>query len=1083
MKTKLGLLLVATFASILSAFDLLTLKSIQVGENPAWPEKQAAEELNKRLKSLFTIEVPIFLGPVKKSEPAIYLGRQAAIASGLVKETELEPLKYDGYLVRISSSGIAIAGYRARGALYGTYALIEKMGLKIYPGNRSLGTIESFPRVMPTSLAEGTFTSSPFFEYRSLLDYIDRGMLGGSWQDLGNPQEGANQDILGRSAQKNWLPGEWLGSDHTAPYLVPKQLYYDSHPEYFAMSGGKRLPKETLMQRMSLCLSNPEVHRIAAQRMVEWMDIQKDRRFFYCTDADADPCRCSQCLALDYLYYYCPDRYLAWVNSVARAVAKAHPEKRLFAFAYIATVKPPVKERVEPNVIVLYCPWYWTSAGVRYASWAHPRNITAMEEFMGWVMKFPNQMGIYDYPGHGACLWLTGHIERVKWYAKNRVKTIYCCGTPTLFDGLFLYVVGRLNWDPYLDSGKLIEEYMKVAYGQAAGPLLKYLQLDRQLALSGPGHILADEESLRQGRKLLQEAWELAEKETPEVKSKLAFDVLTFLGDRFSYFHPRKQSFFSEQAIREYQQDVVWYINSAHWLMAEALRRKSTWLKNSVEKQLMETLNSLNLEYQEIVEDPAKERKDLPEAERINARFIAHPEKIVEGLEIKAAPPAEQKQVNIVDLSESKDREGWVMESTNQELVSQPVKKTYRNIGGVSVPVIGCSWPLGKLPEYRLPISDKGKKIIHSGSFVLVKKLETPVDISGCDFVEFHVSSSTSVPATFCLDMPDIPGVRSDIHLHPGEQIVRLDLRQHAAGAWGRHKEKWNGTISGIKIEFWPQDNFYPHPQTKDGQFVLLKVSALNYKHQPADLPYPGQVIWLAQYRSNLTYNLPVPREKWRLRPNKTADRDHYEPERFRTFTADRCLTPLRAIVIGPGASPEETRTAENLQQYLKKLFGVTLPINPDGLSVSQDTGNVFLLGKKAALASQKVTEEELKYVGPEGFVIRAHQGVVVVAGSTEKATAYGVARYLEDHGAKFFQPGVKEKLPNLSAGFLHELYLLDWPSLSRENLAGGWQLGCLQDYQPVTTVNEPEVEKLAEAIKEKHAIAPPKEPCPFKAH
>ena len=125
---------------------------------------------------------------------------------------------------------------------------------------------------------------------------------------------GADPEHLGREARDTWAPGEWLGSDHTAPYLVPKQRYYDTHPEYFAISNGKRLPKGTLMQRMSLCLSNPEVHRIASRRMTEWMDLQNDRRFYYCSDADAEPCRCPECTAVDLLPHYCADRNLAWVK-------------------------------------------------------------------------------------------------------------------------------------------------------------------------------------------------------------------------------------------------------------------------------------------------------------------------------------------------------------------------------------------------------------------------------------------------------------------------------------------------------------------------------------------------------------------------------------------------------------------------------------------------------------------------------------------------------------------------------------------------------------------------------------------------
>jgi len=134
MKTRTILILLLVMASGLAAFDLRTLKSIQVAQPVAWPEKEAAEELNRRLKSLLALEVPIATGPVQTSEPAIFVGREAATASGLVSKDELEALRYDGYLVRISPSGIALAGYRARGTLCNLCSP-GKNGAKTLPGS------------------------------------------------------------------------------------------------------------------------------------------------------------------------------------------------------------------------------------------------------------------------------------------------------------------------------------------------------------------------------------------------------------------------------------------------------------------------------------------------------------------------------------------------------------------------------------------------------------------------------------------------------------------------------------------------------------------------------------------------------------------------------------------------------------------------------------------------------------------------------------------------------------------------------------------------------------------------------------
>ncbi|MBM4047282.1 MAG: DUF4838 domain-containing protein, partial [Planctomycetes bacterium] len=855
-------------------------------------------------------------------------------------------------------------------------------------------------------------------------DHVDRGVFGASYLDLGDPQRGANPDVLGRNSHKTWLKGEWLGADHSAPYLVPKQLYYDKHPEYFAVSDGKRLPKDTLMQRMSLCLSQPDVHRIAAERMAEWMGIQSDRRFFYCTDADSEPCRCPSCLALDPLPYYNTDRYLAWVNSVAAAARKPHPDKALFAFSYISTAKPSVRAELAPNVILLYCPWFWTSANIRADYWAHPRNITAMEEFMGWAMKFPGQIGVYDYPGHDAYMWMRGHEKRLKFYAKNGVRTVYCCGCTRLFNGLFHYVASRLNWDPFLDSGQLEGDYLQAVYGQAAPPLVKYIQLDHAASERQCGRIFSDEEMLTQGRRLFREAEQLVANEEPMAQMRVQREALAWLESYLRATDPRKKTEpVTADELTRFKEDAIWYVGVSRRFIANCQRLgRQAWLVSRVEANLKQTLADLSIEHDKL----------------LNAadRTIANPDVITDGIAVAKGPVTEaaKKSVTVAGV------DGWSVECTTPELALPPTLTA----AGDKRHGVRVQLSFTKLPTCRLPLHPEGTNTFRVGTFLLQKRLAEPVDIKECHFVEFHFIASTDVPVTLYLDLSNVSGLRSDLLLHAGEQIVRLDWRQHAAGLWGKQKEQWDGKLTGVKVDFWPQDNFYPHPAARDAEVTLLGVTACNHDRTPTDLPYLGKALWLTQYRSNIPHNIVV--DKARLRQKDGAlDYQRYSSERFRTWTSHRALTPVFAIV----ADAETRDAAQAIQSYLEKLCGARLPINPPGVQVGPDLGNAIILGRKAGLSSGRITEQELKHVRTEGYVLRAHQGRIVIAGATDASTAFGVARYLEDHGARFFEPGVREVIPDLKADFLHELYLLDWPFFAQRGLTGGWQLACQRPAKP----------------------------------
>ena len=123
--------------------------------------------------------------------------------------------------------------------------------------------------------------------------------------------------------------------------------------------------------------------------------------------------------------------------------------------------------------------------------------------------------------------------------------------------------------------------------------------------------------------------------------------------------------------------------------------------------------------------------------------------------------------------------------------------------------------------------------------------------------------------------------------------------------------------------------------------------------------------------------------------------------EKFRTSTQNRVVAPLYGIV----TSGEETQ-AETLQEHLKKICGVVLPINPSGISASPNQGNAIFVGKTAALSAGRLKAEELdKLAGEQGFMLRATDGVVAVAGNCPAGTGFGIAAYLELQGARFFRP------------------------------------------------------------------------------
>jgi hypothetical protein len=289
---------------------------------------------------------------------------------------------------------------------------------------------------------------------------------------LADPRNGLNPELFTKEA------GSSLWLDHTAGYLVPKLLYYDEHPEYYAMRNtGERMPKDVRDSYVHLCMSNPDVVRISTERMLGWVRLQKDKTFFCVTQGDGpDWCQCEQCKAMDVKEGNYSDRMLKYVNHLARAVKKEFPDKILLMLAYCGTDIAPVKEKPEDNVWVMYCP-YWGVALSEVHPLTHPSNAEALKQLEGWLAVAPHNMAVYDYNMNYCPSW-DAMAEKIKWYSSKGIRGIWFCASPTCFRDLFEHVVRKeMIRDPNQDVETLKRDFVNSRYGAAAPHVMAYLTL------------------------------------------------------------------------------------------------------------------------------------------------------------------------------------------------------------------------------------------------------------------------------------------------------------------------------------------------------------------------------------------------------------------------------------------------------------------------------------------------------------------------------------------------------------------------------------------------------------------------------
>ncbi len=991
---------------------------ICIPTEPLAAERSMAEVLQTQLQSLYDVEMTITTEQPDEHKHVILLGRRTAVAAGAITEEELDAVKYDGYVIKCSADRIALAGYAPQGTIYATYALLRRLGLKLYPW-RSFNAVEVRQPLEDSRLAPFTIASKPFFARRDLLGYLDQGRWGTSLREYGLGEFRFVQD-------HEYFKGKgWLGGDHTAPYLVPMAKYYDSHPEYFAMKGGERIPKDTQNARVALCLSNPDVHRIAADRAIEWMGIQHQRRFFHVTDGDTSPCQCPQCLAADPKPRSCTDRYLKWVNSVARAVKREYPDNEMLALAYAGSTQPPVNVKPESNVVVMYCPWYWNSRTTSAVTWASPLNITAMKEYMAWTMMFPDQMGLYDYPG----AWVYGQADRLKFLAKNDARVFYSCGGR---GDLFQWVGANLLWDPLLNTEDLVTEFVDAYYGPAAEPMRRYQRLRREAIERNLQHTrypFRDAEFIRETRELAERAVELADEADEPTRARILASVLETIQLVLQNTHPEKADPNLRSTVARYVQDVEYYVRLSKRLhhVYEGLGNK--YVSRTHNEDFLKAIASMGIEVQ----------PDEKEAGAgICDRAIAGLDDLLKELgRPERQPPVLAGKTVSIDFDSTDEAERWLSDGSQADLISPPSRTIVDCPCGETSTGIAIQAPLAKLP-----VIPHHNITIHAGRFYAERILDPPIDATDCFYLDFRIRASCDVPITVYINQ-----VHSDIDLHAGEQIVRVDMRNFDRKGRFTYAD-WDKQVQRIGFDIWPQDNYYPYPKVQNAEIVLLGMTATNAKPAPGTLPHKGKAIWLSQFRPNIGRGVAVPRELY----DQYMQRQHYKhvgmdygsrwmSEGFRTFTEHRCVSPIFAILTGPNPSQQQQDLATALQGHLEKVFRVRLPINPNGSALTECTGNVILLGREACSAAGRVDEKELRHVGSGGFVINAHDGRIAIAGPDDDGTIDGAIRYLEDHGVRFWQPS-RICTPDLSGGLLHELYLLDWPIFRQRSVRLDWRHG-----------------------------------------
>ncbi len=373
----------------------------------------------------------------------------------------------------IRDENIVIAGGRPRGTLYGVYTFLEDyLGVRFLTAEhtyvppvgewRVVGPVDSFyhPPLEMRWAYYGEVNRNPALAARLRVNTV-----------AGDPKLG------GKSRQRL--------ISHSLCRQIPSSKYGKEHPEYYCLRNGKRLAQvRNDAYDNEPCLTNPDVLKIVTEAVLAEIEAHPQAGNVSVSQNDNSRyCQCSDCAAIDQREGTPMGSLLTFVNAVADAVAEKHPDVMVGTLSYWYSRKPPRTIRPRPNVQIQLCSIE--------CCLIHPindpncpKNVAFCDDMRKWgeicdhifIWNYNTNFHNYLLP----CPNLRVIEPNVRYFVANGAKGAFMQAAGNAngaeLSDLRAYIISNLLWDPSRSGGQLMDEFLDLHYGPAAGPIRDFIK-------------------------------------------------------------------------------------------------------------------------------------------------------------------------------------------------------------------------------------------------------------------------------------------------------------------------------------------------------------------------------------------------------------------------------------------------------------------------------------------------------------------------------------------------------------------------------------------------------------------------------
>lgn len=259
-----------------------------------------------------------------------------------------------------------------------------------------------------------------------------------------------------------YVPGHGV---HTFHRFMPEALFYEAHPEYYALRGDKRLTTQ-------LCLSNEDVLRIVIDSVSALFEKHPESAIISVSQDDNTLyCQCEHCSAIDEEEGSPSGSMIRFVN----AVAEQFPGKTISTLAYQYTRKP-CQTRPASNILITLC-----SIECDRSKPIEEGCSDFANDLKGWKLLTEN-IRIWDYTTQFTNFLapfpnLHTLSPNIHLFRDSHAKWIFeqHSHQPSELFELRSYLTAQLLWNPDQDPHQIIEHFSEAYYQEAAPFILEYI--------------------------------------------------------------------------------------------------------------------------------------------------------------------------------------------------------------------------------------------------------------------------------------------------------------------------------------------------------------------------------------------------------------------------------------------------------------------------------------------------------------------------------------------------------------------------------------------------------------------------------